>query len=453
MTLWIALWGAFVSNVTLTILTIALPSIARDLGSSPAATNWVTLGPMLVVALCTPASGRAADVWGRKRIWITGLGLSLLGMAASALAPSLTPLLLARVVTAVGTALLLPASLSILSDLYPPEKRATPVGYWTSVMGLSPLCGVLIGGALLDTVSWRFLFVGQVALGLPALFLAAYCFEERKFPQRGRFDVEGSSAIGLSALSLMLAASWLGSADTRAWALAAGCVSVVCAFWAVSAERRAAEPVLPPRLMGTSIVQLSLASRVSVTFSYMGAFMIMPYLLKEVWQLPAITISALLIWRPLAMGLSGPLAGPLAARFGSAKLVLWGAYGVLVASALFIGLDAHPNHLLLVFGLAIAGAGLGLAGPGAVAVVVERVGSEMLGSVSSLTTLAASLSNAIGMAAMFAAVEATGGVRAPEAYRASFIVGTVMSLIGVIFAHLLLRRVRTRAPGGTLEVP
>src|SRR4051794_708958 len=85
--LWISLWGIFVSNITLTILTLALPYIARDLEAAPAATNWVTLGPMLVVALCTPAAGRASDLFGRKRVWIGGFAISLLGMAASAVAP------------------------------------------------------------------------------------------------------------------------------------------------------------------------------------------------------------------------------------------------------------------------------------------------------------------------------------------------------------------------------
>ncbi len=453
LTLWISLWGIFVSNITLTILTVALPSIAQDLGSSPSATNWVSLGPMLVVALCTPAAGRAADVWGRKRIWLVGFGLSLLGMAASALAPSLTPLLIARIVTAIGTGLLLPAALAILTDLYPPTERATPIGYWTSAMALSPLSGVLIGGALLDVISWRYLFVGQVILGLPAFILAAAYFEERKFPQSGRFDIEGSISIGLAALSLMLCASFLGESEARNWALLAGACCIACTGWAVSAEKRSAQPVLPPELMRQPLVRFSLTARTALTFSYMGAFMILPYLLKELWHLSALAISALLVWRPLAMGITGPLAGRLSARFGAARLVLWGGYCIFVSAAALLWLDERPNPLLLGLGLAIAGVGLGLCAPGSVAVVVERVGSEMLGTVSSLMTLTSTLANALGMAVMFAVVEAAGGVRAPEAYHASFLVGTAVSLVGVVCAHFLLARVQAAPRGGTLDAP
>jgi DHA2 family methylenomycin A resistance protein-like MFS transporter len=454
--LWVSLYGVFVSNITLTILVVALPYISRDLKASPSTASWVTLGPMLVVALCTPASGRAADALGRKRVWIFGFALSLVGMLACALAPSIGPLLLARVVTGVGTALLLPSALAICTDLYPPEERATPIGYWTSAMAISPLLGVLLGGALLDLISWRWLFMGQVLLGVPALAAAVWGFEERRFAVKGRFDVEGSLAIGLASLALTLAASWLGDAETRATRtpVAALC-ALLCAGWAVTAERRADQPVLPPSLLAEPVVFLGLISRVTLTFSYMGAFMTLPYLLKELWHLSALTISGLLIWRPLAMGVTGPLAGRLTSRFGAARLVVWGGYCILGASAAFMLLGAQPNRALLVLGLTVAGVGLGLCAPGSVAVVTERVGSNLLGTVSALMTLTATLSNALGMAVMFAVVEGFGGVSDPDAYRASFATGTLMAALGVLAAHALQARSShpNHATGGTLPAP
>jgi MFS family permease len=447
--LWVSLWSMFVSNITLTVLTVALPYIARDLKADPTLVNWVSLGPMLVVALFTPATGRAADTFGRKRMWLLGLGLSLLGMAASAVSPSIWPLLLARVMTAVGTALLMPAALAITTDLYPPEQRATPIGYWTSVMAISPLAGVLLGGALLDVLSWRWMFVGQVALGLPALIAAHLGFDEQKFPAPGRFDWQGSIAIGLAALALVLATTWLGHAHTHALhAVLALAVCVAATVCAVRIERRAEQPVVPPWLIAEPVVSLSLIARFALTFSYMGAFMILPYLLKELWQMSALAISGVLIWRPLAMGLAGPVAGAWSPRFGATRLVVWGGYFILFSSAAFLWLEAQPNQALLILGLAVAGVGLGLSSPGSVAVVTERVGSELLGTVSSLMTLNATLANALGMAFMFAVVEAKGGIHSPAAYHASFWVGTLVSALGVLSAHALhaqARRVRPLA--------
>jgi len=462
--LWVSLWGIFVSNITLTILTLALPYIARDLQAAPAATNWVTLGPMLVVALCTPAAGRASDVLGRKRAWVGGFSISLLGMLASALAPSLGPLLLARVVTAIGTALLVPAALAISTDLFPPEQRATPIGYWTSAVAISPLAGVLIGGSLLDVISWRWLFAGQVMLGLPALAAALWGFEEKRFPAQGPFDVLGSIAIGAAALALTLAASWLGDAELRVNRVpAALACAAAAALWAVRIERRAAVPVLPPSLLAEPVVSLSLLSRITLTFSYMGAFMILPYLFKELWHLSALSSSLLLVWRPLAMGITGPFAGNLAPRFGAARLVIWGGYCIALATAGFVWLDAAPNRALVGVGLALAGVGLGLCAPGSVSVVAERVGSELLGTVSAIMTLSSNLANALGMAVMFAVVESSGGVRQAAAYRVSFAVGTSVAFLGVWLSHALARRTpQTReSPGlqqatdadGTLDAP
>jgi MFS family permease len=462
--LWVSLWGIFVSNITLTILTLALPYIARDLHAAPAATNWVTLGPMLVVALCTPAAGRASDVLGRKRVWVGGFAISLLGMAASALAPSLGPLLIARVVTAGGTALLIPAALAISTDLFPPEERATPIGYWTSAVAISPLAGVLIGGSLLDVISWRWLFAGQVLLGLPALAAAIWGFEEKRFDTEGPFDVLGSLVIGLAALFFTLAASWLGDPQWRVtWAPAALICALAAALVAVPVERRAAFPVLPPSLLAQPVVSLSLFARIALTFSYMGAFMTLPYLLKEVWRFTALASSLLLIWRPLAMGLTGPFAGRLVYRFGAARLVVWGGYCIFVATAAFLALEGTPNQALVILGLALAGTGLGLCAPGSVAVVTERVGSDLIGTVSAIMTLASSLANALGMAVMFAVVEAAGGVRDPAAYRTSFAVGTVVAALGVFAAHALRQTAPHRpsrakpepplAASGTLDAP
>jgi DHA2 family methylenomycin A resistance protein-like MFS transporter len=271
-------------------------------------------------------------------------------------------------------------------------------------------------------------------------------FEERRFPVTGPFDVLGSLLIGLAALALTLAATWLGSPDTRTtWAPAAAACSLFAAACAVSVERRAASPVLPPDLLVEPIVSLSLLARVMLTFSYMGAFMTLPYLLKELWHLTALASSLLLIWRPLAMGLTGPLAGRLAPRFGAARLVLWGAYCILLSSTAFLWLDTEPSRLRVGLTLALAGVGLGLCAPGSVTVITERVGSELMGTVSAIMTLSANLANALGMAVMFAVVEASGGVHSAGAYRASFGVGTAVAALGVLLSHALVRSMRHEA--------
>jgi MFS transporter, DHA2 family, methylenomycin A resistance protein len=438
----VSLWGIFVSNVTLTILIIALPSIAKDLNGDLAFSNWVSFAPMLAVAALTPLAGPASDRYGARRLWLMGFALTLFGIGCSSIAPSLGWLIVARFVTGIGTALFVPAALAITTQLYPPELRATPAGYWTTTVAISPLLGVLLGGYLNELLGWRMLFLGQLLLGIPPLIAGSRL--PRQAPQAARpFDWEGSAAAAIAAAGLLFAATWLGKDDLLSRpVLGAIAVTLVAGSWLYAAERRAENPVLPPVLLSDPSVQLALCARVAMSFSYMGAFMTLPYLLTSLWGLSESAVSLALSWRPLAMGIAGTFTGRLALRFGASSLTLAGSALLVLATAAFVGLDDHPDYAVLRFGLIVAGVGLGIASPGTVAVVTTKTSPELLGTVSGLMTLTATLANALGMAGLFAVVEAHGGVRSAHAYRVSAAAGTGVALLGLAAALALHRRER-----------
>ena len=438
----VSLWGIFVSNITLTILIIALPSIAKDLRADLAFINWVSFAPMLSVAVLTPLAGPAADRFGARQLWLLGFGIALFGIGCSAIAPSLPLLIASRFVTGVGTALFVPAALAITTQLYPPELRATPAGYWTTTVAISPLIGVLIGGYLNELLGWRMLFVAQLLLGLPPLLAGTRLPRQPPAPSVP-FDWEGAAAAAFTAGSLLCAATWLGKSSLwSAEVLSAFAVAIVSTLWLIGAERRAVSPVLPPALLAQRTVQLALCTRVAMSFTYMGAFMTLPYLLTALWGLSESEVSLSLAWRPLAMGIAGSFTGRLAIRYGASALTLAGAALLLLATAAFILLDATPNYPVLTFGLVVAGVGLGVASPGTVALITTKTGPELLGTVSGLMTLTATLANALGMAGLFAVVEAHGGVHSSHAYRVSSLWGTAVAIVGLGSAYALHRRER-----------
>lgn len=431
----VSLWGVFVSNITLTILTIALPRIAEDLDADPGLTNWVTLAPMLVVALLTPAAGRAADLYGRKRMWLTGLTLSLAGMAISGLAPSLPPLLGGRLLTGMGGSMLMPAALAIATQPFPPSERARPIGYWTSTMALSPMLGILLGGWVIEHVTWRWLFAGQIALGLPALLCAALFFDNRRYPVEGRFDVQGAVLIGGAALSAMLGATWLPDYAFFSWRVS-GMLLVAGALgaWAVRVEQRVDNPVAPPAVLRDVPIRLALITRSLLSSVYMGVFITLPYFLTEMWHFSPWWISTALLPRPLAMGVTGTFVGKLAARFGASRLVVAGSGLLTLATGMFAMLDTEPALAWLIPALVIAGHGLGLSASGTASIVTSRVSPQLLGTASGLLTLSATLANVLGMAVMFAGVELFGGVQEAIAYRSSFLLGTLLVAVGLALA-------------------
>jgi MFS family permease len=438
----VSLWGIFVSNVTLTILIIALPAIAADLPGALALTNWVSLAPLLAAAIVTPLAGRAADRYGAKRLWLIGFALTLCGIASSALAPTLPLLIAARFVTGVGSALFVPAALAISTALYPPALRATPIGYWTTALAISPLLGVLVGGYLTELLGWRMLFAAQLVIGLPAL-LAGFVLPAQPPVASGRFDVQGSVAAGLTAASLLCATTWLGQdASLTPRSALMLLLTVSAGWWLRRAELRAVDPVLPQALLGARPVQLALLIRATMSFTYMGGFMTLPYLLTELWGLSQSQIALTLAWRPLAMGVAGALAGRLSLRFGPASLALAGAALLLLSTLAFVLLDQEPDYLWLTLGLVIAGFGLGIGSPGTVASVSLGVEARQLGTVSALMTLCSTLANALGMAGLFAVVEANGGVADPRAYRLSNLAGGAVAGVGLWAAWALRRHER-----------
>ncbi len=431
----VSLWGVFVSNVTLTVLLVALPSIARELHAPMAMTNWVSMAPLLAVAAGTPLAGGLADRFGAKRIWISGFVLTLLGIVGSAFARDLPTLILARFVTGAGSALFMPAALAIISALYPPSARATPIGYWTSTVAISPLLGVVAGGYLTELLGWRTLFHAQLAMGLPAL-IAGWNLPSQHTPQPRAFDWAGSLAAALAAASLLCLFSGVGPP-----VVAAG-LAVLGASWLVLAERRAQAPIFPPALLALPAVRQALLSRFTMSFTYMGSFMILPYLLATVWKQSPSQVALALAIRPFSMGIAGGLAGRLSRRFGTAALTIAGAWLILLACFAFAGLGPARSTLdqvLLALGLALAGFGLGVGSPGAVASVSARVELAQLGTVAGLMTLTATLANALGMAGMFALVELGGGVEHAAAYRLSNLGGAAVAALA-LYAGCAMRR-------------
>src|SRR5690606_7541567 len=146
------------ANFTLTILSIALKPIAVELGSTVDAAGWLTVAPLLVSALVAPASGRASDRYGARAVWIGGSLVLLAGLVLSALAPSMSALIAARVVTGLGSGFAMSSGMAMATGAFPPDRRSEPVSAIMTASALSPAVGVLVGGPLIEYFGFRLLF-------------------------------------------------------------------------------------------------------------------------------------------------------------------------------------------------------------------------------------------------------------------------------------------------------
>ena len=425
----VVLLAAFATNLTLTVLTIAVAPIAIGFRTTVDDAAWVTIAPMVVTALLTPAAGAATDRIGRTRVFRIGLWLSFFGFLTSGLAPSLPLLIAARILTGAGTAAVLPSGLALAAAAWPPAERATPVGAWTATLALAPALGVLVGGFVVEQISWRWLFFAQVPVAGIGLLLAARLRRDVAPSTHRAFDGLGALLLGGAVFGLLLGVNrgsrwgW-GSAPV----LASFLVAALAIPWLVRVERRAAAPVIPLATLRDPPTRRALGARAALSAVYLGSFLVLPLMLLEIGGHGTATVALMLAPRPIAMGLTGAFAGRLAS---ARTLAIGGAIAVTTALVILVGYEPTLPYPLLLLALVLKGVGLGLSHTATGAVVTGRSAPAELGATSGTLAITSTVAASVGMALMLSLVTAGGGVAVRDAYRLSFAIGLVLSVLGL----------------------
>ncbi|TDD81125.1 MDR family MFS transporter [Actinomadura rubrisoli] len=241
--------AGLMSSLDATVLGTALPTIVGDLGG-PDGLAWVSTAYVLATSVAVPLSGRLGDLFGRRPILLIGLAGFLAGSAACGAAQSMGWLIAFRGVQGAGAGCLLSAMFAVTGDLFEPRERARYQGYSALTFAVSSVAGPLIGGFLTDHASWRWVFYVNLPLGAVALATVLLFLRLPKPDRRPRIDYPGIVLLGAAVTCFTLLTSWAGT--RYAWGspavlgLAAGALALFTVW--ILAERRAAEPVIPPRL-------------------------------------------------------------------------------------------------------------------------------------------------------------------------------------------------------------
>ncbi|MGA8216967.1 MAG: DHA2 family efflux MFS transporter permease subunit [Solirubrobacterales bacterium] len=356
--------GLFMASLDLFIVNLALPSIARDFdGASFSSLSWVLNGYAIVFAALLVPAGRIADRIGRKRIFISGLLLFSLASALCAAAPAVPFLVAARVLQAAGGSMMLPTTLGLILPAFPPEKRAVAVGIWSAVGGVAAALGPGIGGILLE-LSWRWIFLVNVPIGLATALVAWRTLDEIREPHLGaRPDgigaLELALGIGLLTAGIVKGPDW-GWADARIIFAFVGSVLLVAAFVLRSARHPA--PVIElPMLRVRSFSVANTAAL--VFFAGFGAMLLSSVLLlTEVWRYSVLHAGLALMPGPLMAAIFAAPAGRLGAKVGQAPVIAAG--GLVFASGFAVNLSllsATPDYAgSFLPGFLLGGAGVGL---------------------------------------------------------------------------------------------
>jgi EmrB/QacA subfamily drug resistance transporter len=427
------------------VVITALPAIHAQLGGSVATLEWTVNAYGLAFAAGIVTASALGDRLGRRRVYVAGLILFSAASAACALAPTAATLIGARAVQGVGAAIVTPLSLTILTSSFPAAKRGAVVGIWGGIAGLAVAGGPLVGGAVVQGLSWHWIFWVNVPIGFAAAIACARLLPESHGPAR-RLDLPALPLIAFAALALtwgLVRAGGSGWGDGFTVALLAGGAALLAGF--VLRERSATDPMVPLRLFRSR----TFTAANTATFLQSGAIFSAAFLTTEYFQLglgygPLATGLRLLPWTATPM-IVAPLAGAFADRIGTRPLLVTGLALQAGGLAWFAAIaSAAGGYGQFVAPLLIAGVGISMSIPTSASAALGAVPPAEVGTASGVNNTLGRFGGALGVAIVTAVFTAHGSLASAAGvvagYRPALVVSAVLSLAGSAAAVAIGRR-------------
>lgn len=458
--------------VDTTVVNIALPTIRHELDASQSQLQWVVAAFTLAFALLQVTAGRLGDINGRKRMVLLGISGFVVASAVCAVAPNPTVLLVGRVLQGVAGAFVVTQSLSIFQVSFPPGERATVLGLFGAVSGISAAIGPPLGGLLLSLdiagLSWRPIFLINLPIGVITLVGAVLFVRESRAAHGPRLDIAGAIGLTIALLALLYP---LIQGQSLGWVWAAvimiASIPLFALFWRSqkAKERAGRDPLVPPSLFRQRAFTVGLAVCLVFFGSAFSLFFVFAMYLQEGLGFTPLQAGLTTMASPLATVVSAILSGALAARFGVRVLTAGtataalGQLGLLLTVG-WVGAGATPWHF--VPGMVLAGIGVGLVVGPIVDMVLDRVPLDAAGAASGLLNTADQLGVATGIALIgaifFAGVGAAeeGGAPAVTAYAGGLqtaLAVNVCLLVVCAGMTFLLPRAQRRKPSQTTTSP
>jgi EmrB/QacA subfamily drug resistance transporter len=445
--LWVVLGGLFTVSFTVTILVVSLQRIADDLDSSVGVLNWAITGPMLAFGVVGPAFGKAGDLWGHKRVFVTGLALAGVFAVLTAVAWSAPTMIAFRILSASAGSACGPSAMAYINRMFEPELRVKPLGYWSFVTAGAPVLGVVAGGPLVEAVGWRIIFAVQAPLCLVGVVVALWLLPNTERQPGVRFDVMGSLTLGLGATSLLAGVNqgprWGWDSPATLGCLLAGVLSLVLF---VRVEGRVADPLVRLDWFRTRNIAFPVLSQTLGNFAYMGGFILAPQVLEKGLGLSTSTTGLLVIARPLTFSLIAPAAGLVTIRIGERIAGVVGGLGVVASMVCWALVGGDTALWFVVVALALSGMGLGIASPAMTSLTANAVDQNDLGVAGAMQQLMTQLGAVVGTVVL-TTISVNGAAGRLEPYQHAFWVAAGVATIGVCAAWFV--RSTPRTPIGT----
>lgn len=399
-TLAAACFGLFMAMLDNLVVNIAMPTIARDLDASTTQLQWIVSAYTLVFASLQITAGGLGDRFGRKRFFLAGLALFTATSFTAAFSRNIEMLIALRALQGLGAALIMPLSLSLISNAFPPDERGKAVGIWGAISVSGIALGPIIGGALVEYASWQWVFLINIPVGIVAFFVtSAVVRESRDTSGTVATDIPGTLLItgGIGALTYGLI-----EAGNRGWgdSLIVGSLALAVVLGAafVWVESRAAKPMAPLRFFRSSTFTGANIDAFSISFAIAGVAFFMTLYQQNIHGFSAIRTGLALLPMVLTMMVLSPITGGLVNKVGPRRLIALGMFITGLGMLLFLRAGVNASYLDIVPAFVVMGLGMSSIWAPMTTAVLNSVETEKSGVASAVNGAIREIGTAFGIA-------------------------------------------------------
>jgi EmrB/QacA subfamily drug resistance transporter len=434
----------FMSIMDSTIVNVALPSIGRDLNAPGTSIDAVVVGYLVSLAVVIPASGWLGDRWGTKRIFLLALALFSTASALCGLAGSYTLLVVFRVLQGAAGGALTPVGTAILYRTFPPSERVQVSRVLIVPTVLAPALGPVLGGLLVDQLSWRWVFYVNVPIGIAACLFGLLFLQEHREASAGRFDVAGFLLAGVGLALTMYA---LSEGPTHGWTspvtLGSAIVGLLVLGAFVIVELRISQPMIDLRLLGDRLFRTTNLISFFASAGFLGLLFVGPLFLQEARGVSALTSGLTTFPEALGVLLSTQIVARLYPVVGPRRLMAAGLTGVALAMALLCLMGIDTSLWLMRTLMFLIGAGMAYCFLPVQAAAFATISPVATGRASAIYNAQRQLGAALGVAVLSSVLSFIGptqqganGSTLPNlaAYHAAFLAASALALIAACIA-------------------
>ncbi len=394
--------GAFMGQVDASIAQLLLPSLERTFGATLSGVSWVAVAYLLTMAALMPIFGRLADIFGHKLLYVAGFVVFVVGSALCGFAPDLPILIASRILQAIGGALLSANSVAIVVSAAGPGERGRAVGVQAAAQAVGLSAGPVIGGVLLNTLGWQWVFWINVPFGIVGAIAGWFILPKTvNLSKNKSFDLRGALLLGpmLTAFMLVMNEGHAWGVTSPAYIVAA-IAGLALLFFFIKAERRAETPLLNPRLFKQLAFTAANAGSLMSYALLFGIMLLMPFVFENGYHDTPLQAGLRLAIIPIAISLVAPISGLLFDRFGPRLPTLT---GMLTCAAALIVLfftlgEARAGLLGVMIALGIFGVGQGLFTAANNTAIMAAAPADLTGEAGGLLNVTRAFGISLGIA-------------------------------------------------------